>query len=251
MRIWFHENIITEAKKYDTRVSFRLGSRGAYNAALRLDIIDEVCSHMIKKSWSIWYYDNILFEALKYKFRVDFQDGSKGAYKAAVRQGILDEVCSHMEEKRNFWRHKGILEEAKKHLTRYGFAKSAKGAYSAAKRLGILDEVCSHMIPLQTHLYFMKISGEKNLWKVGVTKDFETRFRDLTRKMPFEKFSSKYISETAKCDMYEKEILSMGKKRVFEKYFVNSTEFKLYDDDVVDKILEKYFGVDKYQKVIV
>ncbi len=45
--IWKEESIKKEALLYTNRSSFRENSSGAYAAAVRLDILDKVCSHMI------------------------------------------------------------------------------------------------------------------------------------------------------------------------------------------------------------
>lgn len=44
---WNKDTISAEAKKYNRRVDFMKGSGGAYNAAAKLDILEEVCHHML------------------------------------------------------------------------------------------------------------------------------------------------------------------------------------------------------------
>tara|TARA_B110000093_G_scaffold116219_2_gene124527 strand:- start:4479 stop:4796 length:318 start_codon:yes stop_codon:yes gene_type:complete len=46
---WTPETIATEARKYNARSEFSKGSIGAYSAAGRLGIRNDVCMHMIKK----------------------------------------------------------------------------------------------------------------------------------------------------------------------------------------------------------
>lgn len=243
MSKWNYENIKKEVDKYIYRNDFRKGSSGAYQAALKLGILDEICSHMPRKTSTKWNSKNIAIESKKYGRKDHFHRNSSGAYYAAKRLGILDEVCSHMPLRR-VWNIENVTAEAKKYNTSFSFYKGSGSAYNAAKRLGIMDEICSHMTtPSRTHLYFMKIHGEKNLWKVGITKNFKKRYAFLVWAMPFEKFSNKYVIETNKCDIYKKEILSMGNGMIFGENFQYSSEFKLYDGDVVDDILENYFGV--------
>ena len=43
---WIKADIVKEALNYTTRKNFANGSGGCYNAARRLEILDEVCSHM-------------------------------------------------------------------------------------------------------------------------------------------------------------------------------------------------------------
>lgn len=44
--IWVKQRIIEEANKFECRRAFRLHSNGAYQAASRNKILDEVCRHM-------------------------------------------------------------------------------------------------------------------------------------------------------------------------------------------------------------
>ena len=46
--IWTNETVALEAKKYTTKTAFDKGSRGAYNYAMKHNIIKDVCSHMVK-----------------------------------------------------------------------------------------------------------------------------------------------------------------------------------------------------------
>ena len=49
---WFKEYIVAEAKKYNRRQKFKKGSPGAYSAARKQKILDEVCSHMGSDMWT-------------------------------------------------------------------------------------------------------------------------------------------------------------------------------------------------------
>ena len=46
---WNFETVEIEAKKYQYRSDFCIGSNGAYDSAKRNGWMDEVCSHMEKK----------------------------------------------------------------------------------------------------------------------------------------------------------------------------------------------------------
>jgi hypothetical protein len=92
---WTDEKLAAEASKYATRAAFKQSSSGAYDAAWKRGILDEICSHMetVQQSWT----DELLAaEASKYSTRSDFSRGSS-AYTTAQKRGILDEICSHME----------------------------------------------------------------------------------------------------------------------------------------------------------
>ena len=143
-RKWTPEKVAKESKKYRIKTYFEKQSSGAYKAAVRLGILDEVCSHM-KNLRETWTPEKVAKESKKYNRRIDFNAGSGSAYNAATRLGILDEVCSHMEVIKETWTPEKITKEAKKYNRKIDFKKQSCGAYKAARRLGILDEVCSHM----------------------------------------------------------------------------------------------------------
>lgn len=146
VRKWTFEKLKLEALNHKTRGNFNNKNPNAYDAALRMGILNEICSHMefVRKSWDS--YSDIQKEALKYTSRSQFMKHSKGAYKAAVRLGILDKVCSRMEFLHQDWSNiRKIYKEAKKYSDRTEFARKNSAAYHAAQRAGILDKVCSHM----------------------------------------------------------------------------------------------------------
>ena len=69
------ENITKEALKYNTKNEFRRKSNAYYSAMLRLDITDEVCSHMevINRRWT---NIDLFSEALKYDTKSEFRRNS-------------------------------------------------------------------------------------------------------------------------------------------------------------------------------
>lgn len=95
---WTKELISKEAKKYKSKQEFHKKSGSAYVAAIRLNILEKVCSHMkqLRKEKGYWNKINIKKEAKRYTRRKDFLEQSSGAYSAARKNGILDKVCAHM-----------------------------------------------------------------------------------------------------------------------------------------------------------
>jgi hypothetical protein len=93
---WSLEKVMECAKECKTRIEFSKRFKGAYMAAYRLNILDEVFATLEGKTY--WTEDMIKEEASKYSTRADFQKNSKGAYLSAFRKGIVDEVCQHMGE---------------------------------------------------------------------------------------------------------------------------------------------------------
>lgn len=146
-RKWTKEKVAKEARLYQTKSEFYLKSRGAYAAAFRMGIIDDVCSHMIKlrEKSGHWNEELAREEAKKNRNRRSFMTSCGGAYVFAKRSGILDDICSHMLMNGQKWTIEKCKLEAMKYKKRSDFSSMASGAYAAASKFGILDEICSHM----------------------------------------------------------------------------------------------------------
>lgn len=158
---WTHEMLRDEALKYINRIDFAKKSYRAYQAAVRMGILDKICSHMEPSKTKYKTVEDIRKEALKYNSRGEFQKSS--LYHVALRRDILDEVCSHMpkridqsgENSPTFkWSFEEIKMEALKYNSRSEFAEGNNNAYAVACKRGIIDGVCSHMkIPGNTSRY--------------------------------------------------------------------------------------------------
>jgi len=94
---WTKEQCQSEAMKYQSRNSFRLGSISAYSKASKQGWIEEICSHMSegRKPNGYWTIERCKPEALKFTSRREFEDNSP-AYQAALKQGWINTVCKHM-----------------------------------------------------------------------------------------------------------------------------------------------------------
>ena len=150
---WDLESIKKETFKYETMTEFEKNSRGAYKAALKLNILSTVCGHLTyeRKHWTL---EELKQEALKYKTRSGFKKNSLSAYQSARNGKVLNEICSHMPERVDQsgensgtfkWTYEMIIEQALKYHERLCFAKGSPTAYQAAQKRKILDIVCSHM----------------------------------------------------------------------------------------------------------
>ncbi len=97
-RHWTKKRCAEEAKKYDSRGAFAIGTGGAYNASRKNDWLDEICGHMkeVIKPAGYWNKERCAEEANKYKMRGEFALGSHSAYNIARANGWLNELCSHM-----------------------------------------------------------------------------------------------------------------------------------------------------------
>lgn len=145
---WTFEKLYQEALKYKTRGEFQKYSNSAYLTSLRRGILDQICSHMPKRSSRTrkWSFEQLYEEALKHKTRQEFNKNSNSAYQNAQKRGLLDKICHHMgESKTAAYTNEELRLEALKYIHRSEFQKKSIGMYSAARKRGILDEICSHM----------------------------------------------------------------------------------------------------------
>ena len=94
---WTLKKLVEEAARFKTRNAFRKGSSGAYQAAHKRHLLDQICSHMApSKTGKKWDIKSVELEASHYLHRSDFEKGSSGAYDAARKNDWLDHVCRHM-----------------------------------------------------------------------------------------------------------------------------------------------------------
>ena len=173
---WTKKLVFFEALKYKTKSEFQKGSSGAYKAAVRMGILDEVRSHMPRNNILSgsqnplfkWSYEALKEESLKYKTKSEFQKGSNGAYTTALKKDILEEICRHMpiytkigKTNPNFvWSDENIQKEALKYDNKKDFKIGSRGAYEAAVRRNSLNKVCSHMTRLQKRWSEMELIEE-------------------------------------------------------------------------------------------
>ncbi len=161
--IWTFDACKKEALKYETKIAFRKGSPGAYDAALNNHWVDDICGHMeeLKKPNGYWNNnkERCHKEALKYETRTAFSKGSPSACGIAYKRGWVDDICGHMEElykPYGYWSNNkdNCAKEALKYETRTAFQKGSPGAYDAATDNVWLDDICGHMKRLINPNYY-------------------------------------------------------------------------------------------------
>lgn len=137
---WNKENLKIESDKYDKRSHFQKENGAAYNAALRLNLLDKLFPGVKKKI--NWDSDKIKSEARKYKNSSEFRNGCKDAYIAAYKRGLLPKLFKDYDfTSPGFWSEENIRLEAEKYSSIGEFSKGAGGAYDAARKLNLLDEL--------------------------------------------------------------------------------------------------------------
>jgi len=86
------------ASNYSTRIDFKNGNSGAYQAAHYRNIIPDITKHMVKHSNMKYSYDDLKNTALKYNRKIDFKNNDPKMFEAARYRGILQDITQHMKK---------------------------------------------------------------------------------------------------------------------------------------------------------
>src|ERR1035437_2760108 len=104
-KIWNKKNIEKVAILCKKRSEFQKRFQSAYHAAIRQNILDEICYHMPDYDMPgegnprfKWTYEKIQQKTNMCKTRTEFARRFSPAYSAARKTNILDKVCSHMPD---------------------------------------------------------------------------------------------------------------------------------------------------------
>lgn len=92
-KTWSLENLIIEAKKYNTVKEFQDKAGGAYTASLKSEHHDIICAHMKPADRTRKYtFSRCLNAAKKCKFKNEFAKRYKPEYATCIRKGWLKEI---------------------------------------------------------------------------------------------------------------------------------------------------------------
>ena len=136
---WNRETCYNEAKKYNSKNKFQIGSSSAYNVAWKNGWLDDYI--WFKNPNIKWDYDACYNEAKKYKSRTKFYKSNNQAYQTARKNGWLDDYTwfsPSASAKR--WNYDTCYEKAKKYKSRNEFLKKCVGAYQVALKNRWLDD---------------------------------------------------------------------------------------------------------------
>lgn len=89
MKKWTEETIRAEAKKYNTRGEFYKGNAAAYNAAIRLHLLDQLLPRCK------WTRERVAEEIAKYSTYNEFRNKGYLAYCAMENKG-WHELATHL-----------------------------------------------------------------------------------------------------------------------------------------------------------
>jgi hypothetical protein len=160
-----------ESKKYKTRVDFQKKSSSQYTAALRMGILDDVCSHMIKpRNIKQYTKEEIFNSAIKYNNQRDWIKNEVSIFRCALGYKKTDikfwEKCiSHMNYIFNpsgYWTYEKCSKIASKYTIKSEFRVRDRLAYRAITTNGWTD--------LLSHLEELTPSGKR----VRYEKEFDT-----------------------------------------------------------------------------
>lgn len=94
---WTKSKILQVAKKAKYRKVFRTKYGGAYYAAVRLGLIDQIYNNMpARRGPEPWTVEELEAIAKKYISRSHWQYSEPTTYHAAWRKGLLEKLCKHM-----------------------------------------------------------------------------------------------------------------------------------------------------------
>jgi superfamily II DNA or RNA helicase len=137
---WNINSITKEALKYNTRGEFAIKNQSAYNAAKRLNILDDVCKHMTDRFFITHDYCKEI--AKNYSDKTSFMNEHKSIYAYARKHNIWEKITSHIkEETNNKWNNENITKVAKKCKSFYDFIDNYPYAYRKAKNKNLLNEL--------------------------------------------------------------------------------------------------------------
>lgn len=138
---WTEEAIRAEAAKYDSKAAFQRNALGAYKAAHRRGMMD----NLFKDQRRSWDEQSLRAEAAKYNSKVEFFRNNCGAVDAARKRfpGLLDELFDNL---RSRWDDQSVRTESAKYESKSAFYRGNSGAYAAAIRLQIIDSLFENKI---------------------------------------------------------------------------------------------------------
>ena len=144
------KQIISNAKKYKSKIDWKNKSPNLYSAAVRRNLIKNATIHMTRPpSHKIkWIKEIVLKDAKKYNSKSEWMKNSNSSYNSAKKNGWFTKATSHMDrpDMTRKWTKQTVIKNAKKFKTIKEWTNSFSGAYDAAFNKGWLKEATAHMI---------------------------------------------------------------------------------------------------------
>lgn len=141
---WTIEKVLAESKQFKSFNEFRKKLAGAYKAAVRFGIAEDIRDDLgeVNRKWDA---ESIADEALKYDTLSDFiKSGSP--YVISKRLGIFKEVTSHMERGKNQWTPEDALAIASHYSNPTDLMEANSACYYYLRSKGILHESLNNSV---------------------------------------------------------------------------------------------------------
>lgn len=140
---WTIGSVIAESKKFKSFNEFRRLRSGAYKAAVRFGIAEDIREDLgeVNRKWDA---ESIADEALKYDTLSDFiKSGSP--YVISRRLGIFQGVTSHMERSNIQWNKEDAIAIARQYSNATDLIEANNACYNYIKRTNLIEEALGHM----------------------------------------------------------------------------------------------------------
>ena len=144
---WNNENVIEEAKKYNTLREFREKSQGAYDYASRNNLMNSIKTFLEAgcKPIGYWTYERCLEEAKKYKTLIDFHDKSSSAYTYSRKNNWLEKFIWLESTRNKSYGKDYTIEElnelSKQCVNRHEFKRKYHHAWNYARKNKLMKEL--------------------------------------------------------------------------------------------------------------
>jgi hypothetical protein len=93
---WTDDDLIADAARFSSRKEWARGSKSAYNAASRRNLLDVCCAGM--RNRFTWTTEALIEDAIRFSSRGEWQRESSSAYSIALTRNLMDVCCAHMIE---------------------------------------------------------------------------------------------------------------------------------------------------------
>ncbi len=151
---WTKAAVLEAASKCESRIAFSRGYPGAFKAASRLGVLDEIFSPPAERTW--WSEELVRIEAAKYRNRSELHRNSGSAYAYANLHGLLDSLFGEKVE----WTEEAILKEYSGFADLKGFREACPGAYDAACRKGLTASMLKRRLPRYSEVEVRALAAE-------------------------------------------------------------------------------------------
>jgi hypothetical protein len=258
------EEVLREAKKYETRNDFRVDSPGPYNAANRLGIMDKAVQHMgkslIEKQFT---KEEILESAKKYNNQQDWLKNEPEVFRCWQGYNKPNQSKKNVEfwkeirdqlgyvfKPNGYWTKERCKEVSDKYTDRKLFHKEQKIVYMVIVRDGWADELLSHMIWTtkrgnvkypSDHVWILK-DAKKEAKKYKFRGEVQTNNNHLYQWIKTHKWEGK-------CYPHMKEY-NLSKRHIYVEEFKNSKTAYIGLSCQVERRHNAHLGKEsKYGKV--